>query len=96
MTRVSELAPGSMTWTVVEGVRVMVANVDGTFYALKDACGHRQAALSRGTLHGHAVECPLHYARFDVRTGRLLDGPTSTDIPTYEVVVEDGVIYVTR
>jgi nitrite reductase/ring-hydroxylating ferredoxin subunit len=85
-----------MRWVVVAGERVLLANVDGTLYALRDACGHRQAALSRGTLDGHAVECPLHYARFDVRTGKLLCGPTSADVPTYEVRVEDGLVYVRR
>jgi nitrite reductase/ring-hydroxylating ferredoxin subunit len=85
-----------MTWVAVDGERLLLANVDGVFYALRDACGHRQAALSKGTLHGHVVECPLHYATFDVRTGKLLDGPASADVPTYEVTVHDDVVYVTR
>ena len=85
-----------MTWVAVDGERVLLANADGVFYALRDACGHRQAVLSRGTLRGHVVECPLHYATFDVRTGKLLDGPTSADVPTYEVAVEEDIIYVSR
>ena len=85
-----------MTWVAVDRERVLLANVGGTFYALRDACGHRQAALSRGTIAGHVVECPLHYAQFDVRTGKLLSGPTSADVPTHEVRVEDGVVYVRR
>jgi nitrite reductase/ring-hydroxylating ferredoxin subunit len=93
---VSELAPGTMTWVAVERERVLLANVDGTFYALQDACGHRQAALSRGTLRGHVVECPLHYAEFDVRTGKLLSGPISEDVPSYEVQIEGDVVYVKR
>src|SRR5262245_32953307 len=63
---VSELAPGTMKWVAVDRERLLLANVDGTVYALKDMCGHRQAALSRGTLRGHVVECPLHFAEFDV------------------------------
>jgi len=92
----AELPPGTMTWVAVDRERVLLANVGGTFYALRDACGHRQAALSRGTIAGHVVECPLHYAQFDVRTGKLLSGPTSADVPTHEVRVEDGVVYVRR
>ena len=94
--RVSELAPGAMKWVAVDGERVLLANVDGVFYALRDACGHRQAVLSRGRLQGHAVECPLHFARFDVRTGKLLDGPISADVPTYEVIVHEDIVYVRR
>jgi nitrite reductase/ring-hydroxylating ferredoxin subunit len=93
---VSELAPGTMKWVAVDRERVLLANVDGTFYAIKDSCGHRQAVLSRGTLRGHVVECPLHYAEFDVRTGKLLSGPTSTDVPVYRVLVDGDVVYVER
>jgi nitrite reductase/ring-hydroxylating ferredoxin subunit len=96
VTRASELAPGAMTWVSVDRERVLLANVEGTIYALHDACGHRQAPLSKGRLRGHVVECPLHYAEFDVRTGKLLSGPTSTDVPTREVVVEADVVYVKR
>jgi 3-phenylpropionate/trans-cinnamate dioxygenase ferredoxin subunit len=52
--------------------------------------------LSKGTLEGHVVECPLHFATFDVRTGELLSGPTAADVPTYEVQVSDGTVYVKR
>ena len=93
---VSELAPGTMKWVAVDRERVLLANVDGTFYAIQDSCGHRQAVLSRGRLNGHVVECPLHYAEFDVRTGKLVSGPTSADVPTYQVLVEDDVVYVKR
>jgi nitrite reductase/ring-hydroxylating ferredoxin subunit len=96
VSKVGELPPGRMTWVAVDGKRVLLANVDGTFYALSDTCGHQRATLSRGRLEGHEVECPLHFARFDVRTGRLLSGPVSEDIPVHEVRVEGDVICVKR
>ena len=96
VTRASALAPGAMTWVAVDRARVLLANVDGAFYALQDACGHRQAPLSKGTLEGHVIECPLHFARFDVRTGKLLSGPTAADVPTYEVLVDGDTVYVKR
>ena len=88
------LAPGTMTFVAIDRERVLLANVEGVFYALRDACGHRQAPLSRGRLAGHVVECPLHFATFDVRTGKLLDGPASADVVTYEVRVEGDTVYV--
>ena len=96
VAKVSELAPGAMTWVAVDRERVVLANVDGTFHAIQDRCGHRQALLSRGTLRGHVIECPLHFAEFDVRTGKLLSGPTSADVPVYQVLVEEDVVYVKR
>ena len=92
----SALAPGAMTWVAVERERVLLANVDGAFYALRDACGHRAMPLSKGRLTGHVVECPLHFATFDVRTGKALDGPASADVPSYEVQVSDDTVFVRR
>jgi nitrite reductase/ring-hydroxylating ferredoxin subunit len=96
VTRASELSPGAMKWVAVDGNRVLIVNVDGAFYGLQDACGHRQAPLSKGTLQGHVIECPLHFAQFDVRTGKLLSGPTATDLRTYEVLVHEDTVYVKR
>ena len=94
--KASELPPGAMTWAVIDRQRILIANVDGVFHALQDSCGHRGAPLSRGTLFGYVVECPLHFATFDVRTGKLLSGPTSADIPTYDVRVEGDMVCVSR
>lgn len=96
VTKVGDLPPGKMRWVAVERERVLLANVDGTIFALHDACGHQRAPLSRGRLDGHTVECPLHFAQFDVRTGKLLNGPVSADVPIYEVRIEGDTVSVRR
>jgi nitrite reductase/ring-hydroxylating ferredoxin subunit len=96
VARVSELSPGAMRWVALDRERVLIANVGGVFYALQDACGHRQAPLSKGTLEGHVIECPLHFAQFDVRTGKLLSGPVAADVATYEVQVDGDPVYARR
>jgi 3-phenylpropionate/trans-cinnamate dioxygenase ferredoxin subunit len=92
--KVADLQSGQMRWVAVDRERVLLVNVDGAYYALKDQCGHQWAPLSRGKLQGHIVECPLHFACFDVRTGRLLSGPVAVDVPIYEVRIEGGTVYV--
>ena len=96
VTRASELSPGAMKWVAIDRERVLIANVAGVFYALQDSCGHRRAPLSKGTLWGYVIECPLHFAQFDVRTGKLLSGPAGADVPTYQVLVEGDTVYVKR
>jgi len=54
----------------LKGIYILIANVDGQFYALDDRCGHMNALLSMGTLNGKIVTCPFHYAQFDVTTGQ--------------------------
>ena len=88
VSTVADLPPGHMRWVTVDRERVLLVNVDGTFYALRDVCGHQ------GRLEGHVVECPLHFARFDVRTGTLLCGPVAEDVPVYEVRVDGEMVYV--
>jgi len=75
VAKVSDVPPGGLRRVVVDGQRVCLANVDGRIYAFEDECGHQRAALSKGTLEGTVVECPLHFARFDVRTGKAVSGP---------------------
>lgn len=96
VARVSDLPPGEMKFVAVDRERVVLANVDGTFYALRDVCGHRNAPLSRGKLDGCVIECPLHFAQFDIRTGKFVDGPVSADVPAYEVRVEGDTVYARR
>ena len=96
MGKTGDLAPGEMKFVVVDRARVVLANVEGALYALRDMCGHRNAPLSRGKLTGCLIECPLHFAQFDVRTGELVDGPVSTPVPIYEVRVEGDTVYVRR
>ena len=93
VAKAAELPPGQMKGGAVNGERRVLANVEGVFYAISDVCGHRNAPLSRGRLQGYVIECPLHFAQFDVRTGELVSGPVSTAVPVYEVRVEDDTVY---
>ncbi|HXC11419.1 MAG TPA: non-heme iron oxygenase ferredoxin subunit [Stellaceae bacterium] len=93
VARVGDLAPGQMKFAAIERERIVLANVEGNFYALRDVCGHRNAPLSRGKLEGCVIECPLHFAQFDIRTGKLVDGPISADVPVYEVRVEGDTVF---
>jgi nitrite reductase/ring-hydroxylating ferredoxin subunit len=94
VAKAAELPPGRMKWVAVNAERLVLANVEGAFYALSDVCGHRNAPLSRGKLQGYLIECPLHFAQFDVRTGELVNGPVSNAVPVYQVRVEGDTVYV--
>jgi len=96
VAQVGDLAPGEMKFVAVDRERVVLANVEGSFYALRDVCGHRNAPLSRGRLEGCIVECPLHFAQFDMRTGKYVDGPYSADVPAYEVRIDGDTVYLKR
>ena len=91
---VADIPEGAMKCVAVDRRRVVIAHIEGRLHAFSDICGHRNAPLSRGTLSGYIVECPLHFAQFDIRDGRLVDGPVSAAIPVYEVRVEGDTVFI--
>jgi 3-phenylpropionate/trans-cinnamate dioxygenase ferredoxin component len=95
----SDLSPGKMINVDILGHTVMVVNVDGEFHAMDGICSHGFADLSRGRLDGFVVECPRHFARYDVRTGKVIRGPVDAegrayDLRSYPVTVEQGCVTV--
>jgi 3-phenylpropionate/trans-cinnamate dioxygenase ferredoxin component len=75
-------------------VPIAVFNVDGELLAIDDTCTHQDASLADGWLEGCNVECPLHAACFDLRTGMPSGPPAKTPVRTHEVIVADGLVYV--
>ena len=80
----------------LEGKQVGLFNVGGELYALNNRCTHARGPLSEGTVDASqcTVVCPWHYARFDLKTGQVVDGIANKPVETYQVEVRDGVIYV--
>lgn len=84
VANVNEISDGKMKHVEVDGKEVLIANVDGKFYAISDRCGHMNALLSMGTLTGNTVTCPLHGAKYDVTTGKKLSEPDLTILQEME------------
>jgi nitrite reductase/ring-hydroxylating ferredoxin subunit len=78
----------------LDGNPIALYRVDGQIYAIDDTCTHEFASLSEGFVEGGAIECPLHAAQFDIKTGRCLGGPAAQDLRTYQVRVEGDEVYV--
>lgn len=92
VTSTHEIQPGKMKRVEVDGHPVLIANVDGNYYAVDDTCTHEDASLSTGSLKGELIKCPLHGSRFNVRTGRVLEEPAEDDLKTYTVVIDGSSI----
>ena len=63
------------------------------YYAIEDTCPHAKASLAEGWVEAGEVECPLHAARFDLRTGEALTAPATTPVAAYPVEVVDGQVW---
>lgn len=92
--RVGDLGPGEMK-AVKAGRRIVgIANVEGDFYAFDDTCTHEEASLTEGELYDFIVECPLHGATFDIRTGAVESFPATIPLPTYDLRIDGDEIHV--
>jgi nitrite reductase/ring-hydroxylating ferredoxin subunit/uncharacterized membrane protein len=69
---------------------VVVVRQGSDVYALHSVCAHAGGPLAEGRLVDGCVECPWHFSRFELKTGRRKAGPTTFDQPRYEVRAADG------
>src|SRR5437588_207840 len=82
--RVEDIPRGTAKCLDVLGRGLLVAHLDDGFHAIENRCSHAASQLD-GTriLKGGQVMCPLHGARFDIRTGAAKTAPAFRGIPTY-------------
>lgn len=89
-----DIPKGTAISADIGGVEVAIVHAeDDRFYAVRDECSHAAVALSEGEVEGCTLECWLHGARFDLRTGEPLSLPATEPVPVYPVEVRDGDIY---
>ena len=96
---VAEVGPGELREIEAHGARLVLANVDGTYYAFGAWCPHIGTSLALGYLDEHVVTCFAHLWRFDVRDGsivypRLQGIAQGYNLPSYPVRVEERDILV--
>ncbi|MEM1980142.1 MAG: Rieske 2Fe-2S domain-containing protein [Candidatus Caldarchaeum sp.] len=91
---VTELPPGSMKTFDIEGKLILLANVDGVFYAMDAICSHEEWDLSEGMLEGTHVTCAGHGAVWDLRTGKAEFDEELQPLKTYKTILKDGEVLI--
>jgi 3-phenylpropionate/trans-cinnamate dioxygenase ferredoxin component len=74
--------------------QIAIFKVGPEFYALDAWCSHEKASLIIGEVTDHEVMCPLHGARFDLRTGRHLSMPAVRPVASHPVKVDGGKVLI--
>lgn len=92
---VNALSAGKMIGVQANGMKILIANIDGAYYAIGDVCTHRGCRLSGGALkESGVVTCPCHGSNFNVKTGSVTKGPASAPERVFQVKVEKDDILV--
>ena len=67
------------------GYRMAICNVEGTVFAIDDVCTHAGGIMHYGDMIRDEIQCPVHLASFNVKTGELTEGPKCEAMRTYPV-----------
>ncbi len=86
--KLSELNSGKPVKIEKDGRAICVARVGDEVFAVDDTCSHSDASLSEGDITDFKIECWLHGAEFDLRTGEALTPPAVAALKTYSVSVD--------
>ncbi|MDQ3848272.1 MAG: Rieske 2Fe-2S domain-containing protein [Thermoproteota archaeon] len=93
--KASDIAEGKMTHVTAGGKEILIANIEGRYYATGNTCTHAGAELHEGELNGTELSCPWHGAKWNVTSGSLLWFPQKLrEIGHYKVTIENDTVYV--
>ncbi len=73
---------------------LLVFNLKGKFYAIKNLCTHEDQSLDGGEIEGEEIICPWHGAGFCIKTGAATRAPAFMGIKTYPARLVDGMVQV--
>ncbi len=85
-----QLGNGETLRVEIDKLVMTIARIDNQLYAFQEFCTHRFGPLSQGSLHGFNVQCPWHNSCFDVRTGKVTNGPAKVDLKTFKIEKRDS------
>lgn len=100
---INDVEEGSMKGFEVGEKKILMAHIDGKFYAVDAICTHRGGYLPDGKISGKVVICPLHGTQYDVTSGKVVKNVSrlmkyltgeATDLNSYKVSVEGDSVFI--
>ena len=86
-----DLPAGSCKAFDINGVKIIVAHLADGYHAIENRCSHAGSPLLTGKIYrGNQIACPIHGARFDLKTGAAKSPPAFTGLKVFPVRVADG------
>ena len=78
----------------INGTTVAVFKVDEDYYAIQNMCSHAEADLADGEVYDCKVECPLHGAEFDLKTGEALTLPATKPVSVFITEIDGDTLII--
>ncbi len=97
-TELDALADGRPARVSLDGTDLFLLRLDETVIALANRCTHQGTPLHKGVVRAtgspRTVQCPAHGSLFSLEDGRVVRGPATQPLPTYDARVVDGIVEV--
>ena len=84
----SQLADNKPVKLEKDGKAICVTRIGDQVFAVADTCTHSEASLSEGDVLDFKIECWLHGAEFDLRTGEAVTLPATQNLEVYNVAID--------
>ena len=94
VAQLEDLPQGRGVRIETAGHRIALFRVADDAYAIGDRCSHAEASLAEGEVFDLDVECPRHGSEFNLESGLPDSLPATRPVPTYEVAVVDGEVFI--
>ena len=88
-----EIPQNGMAKFTIDGETILVARINGEFFAISDTCSHAGSSLSEGKLENYSVQCPHHGGVFDLRTGEAISFPAVAAVECFDLEIYEDDIY---
>ena len=88
MLSAKDFPAGKMKGIEKGGKQILIASLNGKYYAIGNTCAHRGCTLSDGTLSGDTIQCPCNGSVFNLKTGELVKDPAQKPVPSYVLKVD--------
>jgi len=93
VAELDDLWSGEKLGLLVGGRPVILIRLDDVVYAYTDACLHKRARLSEGSLRDGRLRCGAHAWEYEVTTGACVN-PKGRALRRYPVELREGGVWI--
>ena len=94
IAKIDEIPDGKIKGIKIDDNNILATNIAGKYYAIGAKCTHAGGDLSKGKMDGNIVICPRHGSKFNVITGKSVNGPAKQSVPIYQVKIQEKSILI--
>lgn len=70
--KINELMGGAIQKVKINGKELLIAKAGNEYYCTDSRCPHLSGDLTKGSIEGTILTCPVHGSQFDLKDGSVI------------------------